>query len=42
MEKERGNIDYGYGRCSTLYQDYDNIQTALMEYGISLKNYKED
>ena len=29
MEKERENVDYGYGRCSTLYQDYDYIQTPI-------------
>ena len=38
MEKERENVDYGYGRCSTLYQDYDYIQTALLEYGIKKEN----
>lgn len=37
MEK-RVPIDYGYGRCSTLYQDYDYIQNALMGYGIKKEN----
>lgn len=34
MIEERQPINYGYGRCSTLYQDYEYCRTALLEYGI--------
>lgn len=38
MEEIREPIDYGYGRCSTLYQDYDYMKTSLLEYGIKEEN----
>ena len=35
MEEKREPIDYGYGRCSTLYhQDYEYEKNALLSYGI--------
>ena len=34
MEEERQPIEYGYGRCSTLYQDYEYEKNALLSYGI--------
>lgn len=34
MEEKRQPIDYGYGRCSTLYQDYEYEKNALLSYGI--------
>lgn len=38
MDEERKPVDYGYGRCSTLYQDYDYIKNSLLEYGIKEEN----
>lgn len=32
--KEREPINYGYGRCSTLYQDYEYEKNALLSYSI--------
>ena len=34
MEEERQPIEYGYGRCSTLYQDFEYEKNALLSYGI--------
>ena len=34
MKEERQPIEYGYGRCSTLYQDFEYEKNALLSYGI--------
>ena len=38
MNTERKPIDYGYGRCSTLLQDYEYEKKELLKYDIKEEN----
>ncbi len=37
-KKRREPINFGYGRCSTLYQDYEYEKKELLKYGIKEEN----
>ena len=38
MEEKSAPATYGYGRCSTLFQDYTYEKKALLDYGIKEEN----